>query len=159
MTGIQVSSFEGGLYSLKKLNSEFSLFAAFTHDVTQICRDSSEELEPKQTRKSASGNLVCFCFIFFSLVAPQLNQAESSARPSQADFRESFLFSSSKSSLSSSPTVVFEKAAVRRQSWRPRVLRGHDRGDSRFILPANLHAWAKSLHHSQLSKVPWLLEK
>lgn len=46
---------------LKKLNSEFSLFAALTHDVTQICRDSCEEPEKsKQTRKAASGNLMGF---------------------------------------------------------------------------------------------------
>lgn len=159
LTGIQVSSFEGGLCSLKtpeKAKSRVQFICCLdTWCDTDLQRFLRGAWKIKTNKKS--------CFrkphgVFFSLVIPQLNEAESSARPSQADFRESFLFSSSKSSLSSSPTVVFKKATVRMQSWSPLVLWGHNRGDSCFILPANLHTWAKSLHHSQLTKVPWFLE-
>lgn len=83
----------------------------------------------------------------------------------QVIFREPFFFSWSNSSLSYSPNIIFNKAVVRSQSWRPVVLQSHfSSGCSwpwwllRFILLANLHTWAKSLYLFSAHKsplVPW----
>lgn len=83
----------------------------------------------------------------------------------QVTFREPFLFSSSRSSLSPSPSRALSKAAIR--SWKPLVLQSNlRRGCSRpwwlmfYSAFLNLHTQAKSFylfpaHTSPL--VPWKL--
>lgn len=91
-TGIQVSSFDGGLDSLKTKqnlkNSEFTLFVPLTHDVTQICRPERSLKKQNKQEKLLQGFLLSGCIPAES--SKELCRA-SLGRSCQFNFRDSFL--------------------------------------------------------------------
>lgn len=139
----------------KKINSEFTLFAAFTHDVTQICRS-----ERSLKRQNKQEKLLQETSEFFLSGCTPAESSKELCRASlgsscQVNFRDSFLFSSSNSPLPPSPNIIFE-AVVRSQAWRPLVLR---KWLLWFILPASLLTWARTHYPFPAHKSPLVPRK
>lgn len=124
----------------QKINSEFTLFAAFTHDVTQICRP--ERSLKKQSKREKLLQETSGFFLSGRTWAQSSKELcrTSLGRSCHINFGD--FFSSSKSPLPHSPSILL-KAVVRSQAWRPLLFR---KWLLWFILPANLLTRAKTLY-------------